>query len=68
MLLHKLKIGESVIAKASEIQDILTALNSSGDMGMKYPIGNKELTEKVKKLEAEGKIKYDKHYGKWTKA
>jgi hypothetical protein len=70
MLLRKMKLGETVVAKSSEVQDILIALNSGGGghIGGKYPIGNKELTEKVKKFEAEKKIKYDEHHAKWMKA
>ncbi len=50
-----------------EIASVLTALNSSGSMGGKYPIGNQELTARVKSLEAGGHIEYDKHYDKWKK-
>ena len=50
-----------------EVQSILIALNSSNDMGFKYPIGNKELTEKVRQLESDGIIKYDVHTFKWMK-
>lgn len=60
--------GEMLIeAKRDEVSSILLALNSLGSMGMKYPIGNPELTAKVKELEAIGKISYDKHYDKWVK-
>lgn len=53
--------------KDSQIKEILTALNSSNGMGFKYPIGNKELTEKVREFESEGKIIYDPIYQKWNK-
>ena len=53
---------------SKEIKSILTALNSTvGGMGGKYPIGNKVLMQKVKELEAEGKIKYDDKSDKWKK-
>lgn len=50
-----------------EIRNILIALNSSNNFGEKYPFGNKELTEKVKSLELEGKISYDKLNCNWKK-
>lgn len=50
-----------------ELQTILTALNSTNDMGFKYPIGNKELTLKVRQLESDGVIIYDPIYQKWNK-
>jgi len=59
--------GEKVEAK-DDVKAILVALNSTGSMGGKYPIGNKELTVKVKALEAAGKIKYDSMKDKWTRA
>ena len=49
-----------------QIKDLINVLNSTSDMGMKYPIGNKELTVTVRQLESEGKIRYQPHYGKWT--
>jgi hypothetical protein len=49
------------------IKDILIVMNSSNDLGFKYPIGNKELTEKVKELEKLNKIKYDEWYHRWKK-
>lgn len=48
----------------SEVGDILVVLNSTSNGGS-YPIGNKELTEKVKKLEEEGKLHYDSLADKW---
>lgn len=50
----------------TDVQTILTVLNSSNDLGFKYPIGNKELTIKVRQLESEGTIRYQAHLGKWT--
>lgn len=49
-----------------EVQSILTALNSTNDLGFKYPIGNKELTIKVRELESNGTIRYQADLGKWT--
>lgn len=43
----------------NQIKDLLIVLNSSNDLGFKYPIGNKELTEKVKEFESIGYIYYD---------
>lgn len=68
--LHKVATGEkseSEVNEKDETKEILIALNSSGGMGMKYPIGNKELTAKVKDLENAGKISYDQHFDKWIK-
>lgn len=53
--------------KDKDLKSLLVALNSSNDLGFKYPIGNKELTIKVRELESEGKIKYDVHTRKWHK-
>ncbi len=50
----------------NEIKKILQALNSSNDLGFKYPIGNKELTNKVRILESQGLIRYQAHLGQWT--
>jgi hypothetical protein len=59
-------VSEQVDKK--EINSILTALNAGGDdLGFKYPIGNKELTNKVKYLEQRGLIEYDDKYRKWKK-
>jgi antirestriction protein len=58
---------KSEASEAKDIKDLLMAMNSSGGMGFKYPIGNKELTEKLKKYEEAGKIHYNKHYDKWEK-
>jgi hypothetical protein len=52
--------------KRKDISNILMALNATNDMGFKYSIGNKELNDKVKSLEALGKIKYDSLYKKWS--
>lgn len=54
----------------SDVDDLLLVMNSTGDFGFKYPIGNKELTEQIKKLEADGKIQYDPKapHPKWRKA
>lgn len=47
-----------------EIKEILIVLNSS--TMFKYPIGNKELTIKVRELESSGKIVYSASYQKWS--
>lgn len=52
--------------KKQEVESILLALNSTNDLGFKYPIGNKELTAKVRELESNGVIIYDIR-GKWHK-
>lgn len=49
-----------------EIKTIIQVLNSTNDLGMKYPIGNKELTIKVRQLESDGLIRYQPHTGTWT--
>lgn len=49
-----------------EVKNILTVLNSSNDLGFKYPIGNKELTLKVRELESTGVIYYKAVTGKWV--
>lgn len=49
-----------------ELESVLIALNST-DSSFKYPIGNKELTLKVRNLEHDGKIIYDPYLGKWFK-
>lgn len=51
----------------NEVTAILTALNSTNDLGFKYPIGNKELTIKVRELESAGIIVYDIHNSRWIK-
>jgi hypothetical protein len=49
-----------------EIKDILIALNSSGpNYFEKYPIGNKELTQKVHDLENAELIKFNAFKGLW---
>lgn len=48
-----------------EIKNILIALNSNFIGFFKYPIGNKELTHKVKELESCGKIIFDVYSGLW---
>jgi len=51
-----------------DINGIITALNStSGPMADKYPIGNKDLHEKVKAHEAAGHISHDPVTNKWKK-
>jgi hypothetical protein len=50
-----------------KLKDILLALNSTGSMGFKYPIGNKELTTQVRELESQGVLWYDALYSKWVK-
>ncbi len=49
------------------LSDLLIAVNSTNG-NWKYPIGNKELTEKLKNLEHDGVIEYDEYYSKWVKA
>ena len=51
----------------NEVDAILMALNSCGDFRFKYPIGNKELTIKVRELESAGIIAYDVHNSRWIK-
>lgn len=53
--------------KDKELKNLLTVLNSSNDMGFKYPIGNKALTIKVRELESNGVIIWDTIYSKWCK-
>lgn len=53
--------------KDKELKSLLTSLNATNDMGFKYPIGNKELTIKVRELESDGVIIYDPIYQKWNK-
>lgn len=50
-----------------QLKDILLALNSTDPMGFKYPIGNKELTIKVRELESQGVLWYDALNSKWVK-
>ena len=49
------------------LNDLLIAVNSTNG-NWKYPIGNKELTEKLKRLEHDMIIEYDEHFGKWVKS
>lgn len=49
------------------VKDILIVLNSSNDFGFKYPIGNKELTLKVKEYEDKKLISYNSLTNKWEK-
>jgi hypothetical protein len=53
--------------KQSEIKSLLIVLNSTNDLGFKYPIGNPELTAKVRDLESNGLIYYEACYGRWSK-
>lgn len=46
-----------------EIESILLANNSNAFS--KYPIGNKELVERMKVLEDKGKIHYDAMNNRW---
>ena len=50
-----------------EIMIVLVAINSTGRNLFKYPIGNADLSEKLKTLEAKGKIKFDDYSGLWKK-
>ena len=49
-----------------EIKDLVVALNCSNDLGFKYPIGNKELTLKIKEFESIGYIEYNDKTNKWN--
>lgn len=53
--------------KTKELNVILTVLNSSNDLGFKYPIGNRELYLKTKELEQKGLIYYDDKFFRWKK-
>jgi DNA-binding HxlR family transcriptional regulator len=53
--------------KIKEIKALLTAVNST-DNFFKYPIGNKDLTEKLKKLESDGIIKFDSLTNRWVQS
>lgn len=55
------------VYKNKDILNILIVLNSSDNLMGKYPIGNKELTNEVKYLEENNKIKYDIINRRWTK-
>ncbi len=46
------------------IHIILNVLNSTSQF-FKYPIGNKELTEKVKQLESLKKIQFNEYRNRW---
>lgn len=50
-----------------EIKNILSAINSTGRNLFKYPIGNLELVEKLKTLEAKGQIRFNQLTGLWEK-
>jgi len=50
-----------------ELNNLLIVLNSTNGLGFKYPIGNKELTIKVRQLESDGIIKYCPIEQKWFK-
>jgi hypothetical protein len=51
--------------KIKDIKALVIAMNSSASDLFKYPIGNAELCEKLKALEALGRIRHDRHYNKW---
>lgn len=48
------------------VESIIVALNSTNDLGFKYPIGNEELTQKVRELESQGIIYYKAIDSKWV--
>ena len=49
-----------------DVKELLVVLNShSNNLGFRYPIGNKELTIKVRELESNGKIYYCVHSSTW---
>lgn len=54
------------IKEKKQIKDLVIVLNSSNDLGFKYPIGNKELTAMVKEFESIGYIKYNDKTNKWN--
>lgn len=65
---EQMRESEMSRPRTSAVDDILMILNSHADnLGFKYPLGNKELTEKVKELESAGKIHYDELWKKWKK-
>jgi hypothetical protein len=49
-----------------QINELIIAVNACGNL-FKYPIGNKELTEKLKTLEAQGKIQFNTFTNTWEK-
>jgi hypothetical protein len=51
--------------RKDEVKSILLALNSSFDLGFKYPFGNKDLTIKTRELESEGVIIYNSFDSRW---
>lgn len=53
--------------KTKDIKALLIAVNASGNF-FQYPIGNKELTEKLKELEEKKLIEFNKFEMKWKKA
>jgi hypothetical protein len=53
--------------RPKDIDSILTALNSTNDLGFKYPFGNIELTNKVKELEYNNRIFYSEVFKTWRK-
>jgi len=67
LMISKMKAVSTQKNPKSEVSDLLIVLNSTNDLGFKYPIGNKELTSKIKTLEAAGKIHYDEHFKRWKK-
>jgi len=56
-----------VILIQKDVDPVLTAINSSGRNLFKYPIGNKELTEKLKQFETLEIIKFNETNGLWEK-
>lgn len=50
--------------KRQDVINLLQVLNSTNMF--KYPIGNKELTIKVRELESKGIIVYSALYSKWS--
>ena len=61
------KGGKHSLFERLDIDSILIALNSTNDLGFKYPIGNKELCIKVRQLESDGIIQYSPVFSKWVK-
>jgi len=50
-----------------EIRALLVAVNSTENF-FKYPIGNKELTEKLKTMEDMSLIKFNSFSSKWERS
>ena len=49
-----------------ELKSLVIALNATGPNMFKYPIGNRELCERVKNAESMGLIKYNAFTSLWV--